>query len=122
MTKRERSRKIEFRRQAEEATRSLRTGDSALMRRLREVLTGKGIDPIRSALIGVQVDDLYHHAGGSLVLPNGDLIVFGFDWGGSTMDRAELTIWFVDNDATSRSAADEILEEERRRADGPRET
>ncbi len=112
MTKRERNRQLEFRRQAEEATRTLRTGTSPMMCRLRDVLAEKGVDPLRTALIGIQVDDLHAHAGGTLVLPSGDAVGFGFEWDGKTVDQAELSQWFVDNDDPCRAIGQELLERE----------
>ena len=112
MTKREYKRQAEYRRQAEEATMNLRTSGSALMRRLREILTGKEVDPQKTALVGIHVDEVYSHAGGSLVLPNGDAVGFSLTWSDTSIDRAHLSHWFVDNDSPSRVIGRQLLERE----------
>ena len=114
MTKRERNRQIEYRRQAEEATRNLRIGTSPLMVRIRKLPTEKGVDPGETIMIGLALDELYSHGGGELVLPDGDAVVFSLKWDGKNMGQAELGQWYVDNEVPSRATGLELLERERR--------
>jgi len=112
VTKRRKAREFEFRRQVEEATRNLRKSTSPLFRRLRELIEGKGIDPSKSALVGIQVDELYAHCGGELTSPNGDHFAFDIKWPDGHMEHAELTQWFKCNDALGRSIGRDWLERE----------
>lgn len=70
------------------------------------------MDPLKVALIGIQVDQLYSHAGGELVLPGGDAIAFAFEWANTTAEAANLTQWHLDNDIPARAIGLKLLEQE----------